>query len=259
MKSFERARCFTLGMLVMLMMSAMVTPTLAASATQQLQAVYNNIKLMYEGKEIVVKNADEKVLEPFLVDGELYIPAQALSAATEKAYEWDKNANTAYVGAKPGANLKTYWMLQVVPAYQSQSSYSGFINRAGKYTEYKSNSNKGNGDGTFKIAGVEYNNGAVWTSTNNSSRYYSDQVYALYNLEGKYKTMRAVAGPVEGTTNTNGKMVIYGDEKIIREITLTPDMIAANITIDVTGVKQLKIMVESYNSAMYGLGRMIIG
>ncbi|WP_311080602.1 stalk domain-containing protein [Paenibacillus polymyxa] len=59
--------------------------TYAAQVTKPIQAVYNNIKIIYNGTEIP---ADAKT-EPFLLDGVTYIPLKLAGTALDKKVTWD--------------------------------------------------------------------------------------------------------------------------------------------------------------------------
>ncbi|URJ60164.1 stalk domain-containing protein [Paenibacillus polymyxa] len=59
--------------------------TYAAQVTKPIQAVYNNIKIIYNGTEVPT---DAKT-EPFLLDGVTYIPLKLAGTALDKKVTWD--------------------------------------------------------------------------------------------------------------------------------------------------------------------------
>lgn len=59
--------------------------TYAAQVTKPIQAVYNNIKIIYNGTEVP---SDAKT-EPFLLDGVTYIPLKLAGTALDKKVQWD--------------------------------------------------------------------------------------------------------------------------------------------------------------------------
>ncbi|WP_348620916.1 stalk domain-containing protein [Paenibacillus polymyxa] len=59
--------------------------TYAAQVTKPIQAVYNNIKIIYNGTEVPY---DAKT-EPFLLDGVTYIPLKLAGTALDKKVTWD--------------------------------------------------------------------------------------------------------------------------------------------------------------------------
>ncbi|NEU26568.1 copper amine oxidase N-terminal domain-containing protein [Paenibacillus polymyxa] len=59
--------------------------TYAAQVTKPIQAVYNNIKIIYNGTEV----ASDAKTEPFLLDGVTYIPLKLAGTALDKKVTWD--------------------------------------------------------------------------------------------------------------------------------------------------------------------------
>lgn len=59
--------------------------TYAAQVTKPIQAVFNNIKIIYNGTEVP---SDAKT-EPFLLDGVTYIPLKLAGTALDKKVQWD--------------------------------------------------------------------------------------------------------------------------------------------------------------------------
>lgn len=86
-----------LGMLIMLLIISLAVPALAAQTTKQLNASYNNIKIVIDGDSITPKDANGKVVEPFIVDGTTYLPVRAMCEAIGYNVEWDGTTNTVYV------------------------------------------------------------------------------------------------------------------------------------------------------------------
>ena len=102
MERNQRAKGFIMGILVCTLVMTMVVPALGASTTKQLNATYNNIKLVIDGKTVVPKDVNGTVAEPFIVNGTTYLPVRALSEALGKNVNWDGATSTVYVGAIPG-------------------------------------------------------------------------------------------------------------------------------------------------------------
>lgn len=86
-----------LGMLIMLLTTSLATPVLAVQTNKQLNATYNDIKIVIEGDMISPKDANGKSVEPFIVDGTTYLPVRAMCEAIGYNVEWDGVTNTVYV------------------------------------------------------------------------------------------------------------------------------------------------------------------
>lgn len=73
---------------------SMFAPTAyAASITKSLKAIFNNIKVSYNGE---IKNL---TTEPFIVDGTTYVPLRAVAEIMGSNVQWANN--TVYITAKP--------------------------------------------------------------------------------------------------------------------------------------------------------------
>lgn len=73
-----------------------------ASNTTIIEAVYNNIKIVVDGKEFTPKDPQGNIVEPFISNGTTYLPVRAVANATGKEVYWDGNNYTVYLGNMNG-------------------------------------------------------------------------------------------------------------------------------------------------------------
>ena len=99
-KKFSKMRYTFLGMLIMAILCATVIPALAAQSTKQLDAYYNDIKIVLDGAQITPTDVTGKIVEPFIVDGTTYLPVRAISEALGKDVTWDGSTNTVRIDEK---------------------------------------------------------------------------------------------------------------------------------------------------------------
>ena len=100
MKKFAKMRYTFLGMLIMAILCGTVIPALAAQSNKQLDAYYNDIKIVLDGAQITPTDVTGKVVEPFIVDGTTYLPVRAISEALGKNVTWDGNTSTVRIDEK---------------------------------------------------------------------------------------------------------------------------------------------------------------
>ena len=94
------------GLLALGCGAALVIGTAAAAgtvATRQLEAQYMDIKLVVRGQAVEPVNAGGQPVEPFAVDGTVYLPVRAVGEALGQPVEWDPETCTVYVGQPPMA------------------------------------------------------------------------------------------------------------------------------------------------------------
>jgi len=100
MKKFSKMRYTLLGMLIMAILCATVIPALAAQSSKQLDAYYNDIKIVIDRNQITPKDVNGQIVEPFIVDGTTYLPVRALCEAIGYGVQWDGGTNTVTVYTK---------------------------------------------------------------------------------------------------------------------------------------------------------------
>lgn len=92
----------------------------------------------------------------------------------------------------------------------------------------------------FTIGGTDYDEGYVfylWNAARTSQ--------VLYNLKGEYSNFSFYAGHIDQKSMYTAKLKIYLDGELNDTIELNPSDIAKRVSINVDGVKQLKIKMES--------------
>lgn len=134
-------------------------------------------------------------------------------------------------------------MLDVASAYQSGGN---------KYKEYISS--KSGATDSFNMGGVKYTNGMTFNADYNV---FDDVSWAIYNLDGKYNNLEFIVCHVDGTYNGDETCLqIFYDGNLKEEIPLSPDMSPHQVSLDVSGVVQLKMQVPASggDNPEYGVG-----
>ena len=82
----------------------------AKNIQETIDAVYMNVKLVIDGEEIVPKDVNGNVVEPFIYNGTTYLPVRAIGEAFNKDVHWDGETATVYVGdiVKPSKEVYLY-------------------------------------------------------------------------------------------------------------------------------------------------------
>lgn len=70
------------------------TTAFATVGNRAAQLVYNNIKIVLNGKEVIPKDANGNAVEPFAIDGTTYLPIRAISNALGLNVGWDNTTKT---------------------------------------------------------------------------------------------------------------------------------------------------------------------
>ena len=204
---------------------------LAAPEVRQIEALYSNIKVFIDGKEAILTDIDGKTVEPFIMNGIIYIPIQPFCEAMGKVTEWEGATSTVYVG--PHNSQKPSVML-------SQMDY---INRAGPgyRNDYFTNMGK-----VYDNFGNEYSNGICTASENCWQEYVLNAQYTrmtgTFFLNYKFRSV-----------SVGGYFKVYGDGQLLyTSKTMTPGTEPEDFEVDLRGV--LRMTVEMVKCGDTGMG-----
>jgi len=70
----------------------------ASHATENIEVIYRNIRLIVDGNEFIPKDINGNIVEPFIHQGTTYLPIRAVSQALGKEVVWDGETSTVFVG-----------------------------------------------------------------------------------------------------------------------------------------------------------------
>ncbi len=218
MKMMKKKTYIVTNVLLMLTL-CLTVPAFAESVQKQI-----DIKLYVDGTPITAQSTTGVLLEPFVVDGVVYVPAYAIANAVNKTYEWDGVTGSLYIGSRPGA---TQYMTDVLPAYQS----------SGDYREYSAL--KSGGTESYNMGGIKYTDGMILSGRD---------TWAVWNMNGQYSSLSGVLCHVDGGNGIiweGSAIQVFCDGVLRDEFPVSSDMAPRQIHIDLRGVNQLKIVANS--------------
>ncbi len=70
------------------------TTAFATVGSRTVQLMYNNIKIVLNGKEITPTDANGNAVEPFIIDGTTYLPVRGVASALGMNVGWDGTTKT---------------------------------------------------------------------------------------------------------------------------------------------------------------------
>lgn len=80
---------FVTGVAVTLVVSITACIVFASSGEQKISALFDNIKVLINGSEVELTDANGNAVEPFIYNGTTYIPVRAVAGAFGKEVSWD--------------------------------------------------------------------------------------------------------------------------------------------------------------------------
>lgn len=184
----HRLHDIVLGMVIMALVMGLAIPAFATVATKTLQADYTDIKLVVDGVEVVPKDVNGNVVEPFAVSGTTFLPVRAVASALGKEVTWDNNTKTVYLGEVPAGAIKNWVGTRPLDDLTGgwHDTYSVKDNPAVAAVIEETNAtvNKSNGDLGIRPADA-FGSGEIWLEIHDHGDYsYEDDDRLEYWLVG---------------------------------------------------------------------------
>lgn len=96
----KNTKSFVAGMLTTGLIMSLTFGAAASVREQLIKAEFADIKLVLDGTTIVPKDADGKIVEPFIYNGSTYLPIRSVGEAFDKTVTWDAVSKTATLTSK---------------------------------------------------------------------------------------------------------------------------------------------------------------
>lgn len=221
----ERLQGLTAGVLIGTMLTG--GAVFAKTAMENIEVMYDNIKVYKDNVLCELKDANGSAIEPFIYNGTTYMPVRGTANLADMQVTWDGNTKSVYLWDEMVPDGTVF--LEECPPYESQG-----------YTYLSTNGE------TFEMAGERYSNGfEFWSGC-----------YALFNLNSKFSTLECTVG--HASDNQSSKSVSFiVDGKTVKEVYLEPDDLPQKISIPMNYGLQLKI-VAGDGSGYVGVGNMTV-
>lgn len=237
------------GILIGFLVAVIATGTVAYATTGEsvVKIFYNNIKVYVDGGEVVPKDANGKVVEPFIMNGTTYLPVRAIATALKKDVIWDGATQSVYLG-KENQNKPDNYLDSI--------QYSDYVTGGSDSSFARINSN------ITDFLGNDYTNGMLFGVRGYSSaviREDKDRAHSkiAYPLNSQYKKL---SGKIVLPKSINGNSIshiketdavtvyFYGDGKILHRANSVTASMPFDFDLDVSGVNSLEIKLISHDS-----------
>jgi len=237
-KMTKRKRIVTLIMALAVSIGLCIS-VLAAPIWTNVRIAHNNIRINIDGEQITPRDAAGNTVEPFIMDGTTYLPVRAIADALGMEVRWDGDTNTVFL---------------TTPTSTHRSPLEAFETRGTSGTSIVYEENV-----SFRMLGYDYTGFTFGNSAGHRT------ISSLYNLGGRYTTVRGTVGRIDDTGTRGGTFSIYLDDVLFTGLELSPTMATQEIVIDVRGVRVMRIEVDfstgsvfSSNMTTFGFGNMTI-
>ena len=187
--------------------------TFASPFKRQLEAVYNNIKVVVHGIQIDLKDPKGNKVEPFVVAGTTYLPVRAVSEALGEPVRWDSKTQTVFIGPEKtkSGNIGIVELNKIRPAFNSRPEIGHTIR-----------------DKSYVIV-----------RTDKYSAQDSFTGSATYFLKGEFTKMKGLY--VVPDDYSHGQLLIRTDGEDIPSQYIQRGSVAVPIEVNLVGVDELQI------------------
>ncbi len=226
----------------------------AKQISETAELFYNNIKIFIDGGEIVPKDANGNVVEPFTMNGTTYLPVRAISNAFGKDVEWDGETQSVYIGKKDHTKPDNYLdRIQYTTFDKTNNATNTLYKINGSITDYIGN--------TYTNGMLFYTYTQSLFQVPNAIENDSDEAqikidYPLNSIYSRFcgnvvlpKTINSI-GLVDDKSFNDGKhevdVYLYGDGKLIKKINSVIPTMPFKFEISVKGVNTLTIKIKEH-------------
>ncbi len=212
----------------------------AKQLSEWAEVFYNNIKIYIDGAEIVSKDANGNLVEPFIMNGTTYLPVRAVSEAFGKDVEWDGVNQSVYIGKKDRTKPDNYLHKMQYNDFKKGTKNASVNIINGSIIDYN---------------GGVYTNGVLLYSYADGYNVENDKDEAdlivgyplnsqYTNLKGKIVLPKSIDTSVKKENNcrvASTKVLIYGDGRLLCTVPEVSASFPYAIDVNVKGVNQLTI------------------
>jgi hypothetical protein len=215
---------FVAGVLFM----ALLMPAVLVFANTVVRELTFGVRIQLDGVPLNVA-ADS---QPFITEGRTFLPVRAIADAVGREVVWDAATQTVHLNT-PGSGVTVVPQTSPSPTAQYlpdvAPAYAGGGILGGLPTEISFA--RSGGSEHFTMGGVRYYN---------AIRVHGRSGNMLFNLNGQYTRFTGIIGHLDGHNN-NSPVQIWGDGVLLREFALPRNTHPEEFSIDITGVRQLRI------------------
>lgn len=228
------------GVIACLLIGALLTcgTAFAKQTSETINVIYDNIKILIDGKEYQPTDANGNVVEPFIYNGTTYLPVRAIANAFDKDVDWEAQTSTVTLG------IKNYdWLDQLGCADYYSSTKVDKMYAISEDTVMTDKSKYDRGLKFFmrdfwisdsRTGSVELDDGSIECAQTVS-----------YLLNNNYKDFEGTVSTLNGNDDISALIKFYGDGKLIyTSPVISNGMKSTKFNISVDGFKLLKIKVE---------------
>ena len=231
------------GMVIGILTTVLLLGTVTAFAadTRTIEATFGNFRTYLFDQEFTVRNTQGEVLQPFMYNGSLYLPAEAILHAMGDNASWDAAVGIFRFGSVDAPPARERVPLQTAAPF-FDSGRTGSHDNA-DFGDVQTPNPRYPG---VQMGGVTYYNAIIYRSsrsrhTPNWLALVDNGVFTLHNLNGQYRIFSGSIGRLDGSSMHNATVEIRGDGRLLETLHLNAADMPRQFSLSVEGVAQLRV------------------
>ena len=212
----QKLNYFLSGMMAALLMVSLIVPGFAVYSKNV--TVFPGVNIFVNDQKINPTDAKGNPVEAFIYEGTTYLPIRAVSQALDLPIQWEGTSKSVYIGSHTG-DKPAVWVADM------------------NYFD-KSGGNWDTGETIKDNLGNEHQHCISGGCRGD---------YLTYKLNAQYTRLTGVYFQrYNDRSSDGGTLAIYADDEKVWEGEMGKGIDPINISVDVTGVLELKIMMDGY-------------
>lgn len=218
----KRAPIFLVCLVVFVLVSGFgVAGALTRQGKETINVFYRNIKIRVRGAAIPTLE------EPFIYQGQVYVPLRVAAEALGQRVDWDSATSTVIIGETPDtvylSSLEAYHQAGVLVKYDLEAP--------------------------IKMGGKSYHKGVKIIADANP---YLEKREFDFNLEGQFSQLSSLVGLDDSNGGRTPVTVVFvGDGRLLGTLELNKGDLPKPVSVDVRNVLRLTVQVNTVHEPLY--------
>ena len=226
----QRLQGMVMGVLLAVLLLG--TMTVFAANTRTIEVSFGGYRTYLFEQEIVVRDDDGKIIEPFSHNGHVFIPVDTVLHAMRENATWDEKRGVLRFGQVTAERVK-------IPLQETAPFFdSGLITSLGSTIRQISGRPILWTRNSVRMGGNTFRDVLVYTSQGSNAQHSS---FTLHNLSGRYMLLTGYIGRVDETASRDAVARFFGDGTLIQSININRGALPVTFSIPVENVNLLRI------------------
>jgi hypothetical protein len=210
---------YAAGILTMVLIFTSLTMVSAQSRRVNVNISYDNIRIMLDGAETALTDLEGRIIEPFIMEGVMYVPISPLARLFGRSSVYDGTNRILVIGEIPRERTS---LNTAAPFYDGGGGANAIVGTAD----------------SVMIGGTAYRDVITYYHWSANAT-----IFSLHNLNRQFRTLSGYIGRVDGMNMMDATFTFIGDGTVLQTYNVRAGDLPIEILVSVANVRQLRIEV----------------